>query len=321
MLEGTPVRLSGQDSGRGTFSQRHLAFYDFEDGKKYIPLKHLSPDQAPFDVFDSSLSEYAVLGFEFGYTLAAPSALVLWEAQFGDFGNGAQIMIDQFITSAESKWGVTSNLVMLLPHGYEGQGPEHSSARIERFLELSACQNIIVANVTTPAQYFHILRRQIKKGAHKPLIIFTPKSLLRHAKAVSTFDEVINGQFRELIGDAIDPKAVTRLVFSTGKIYYDLLAEREKRSATHVALIRLEQIYPFDTAQVTDILARYAPGTEVVWAQEEPRNMGAWRFVAEQFETIRKIRYIGRAENPSPATGSKKRHDQEQAAIVTAALE
>ncbi|MCU1257151.1 MAG: 2-oxoglutarate dehydrogenase component, partial [Bryobacterales bacterium] len=325
VLEGTPVRLSGQDSGRGTFSQRHLAFYDFENGNKYIPLKHLAPGQAQFDVFDSSLSEYAVLGFEFGYTLSDPHALVLWEAQFGDFGNGAQIMIDQFITSAESKWGVTSGLVMLLPHGYEGQGPEHSSARIERFLELAACNNIVVANVTTPAQYFHILRRQVKSGNRKPLVIFTPKWLLRYAKAVSSFDDLTNGQFREVLGDAADPSAVTRVVFSTGKVYYDLLAEREKQQASHVALVRLEQIYPFAASQVADVLARYAPDAEVAWVQEEPRNMGAFRFAAEQFEplldpTKRRLQYIGRLENPSPATGSKKRHDQEQAEIVKAAL-
>jgi 2-oxoglutarate decarboxylase len=325
VLEGTPVRLSGQDSGRGTFSQRHLAFYDFENGEKHIPLKHLAPDQAQFDVFDSSLSEYAVLGFEFGYTLSDPAALVIWEAQFGDFCNGAQIMIDQFITSAESKWGVTSGLVMLLPHGYEGQGPEHSSARIERFLELAACNNIVVANVTTPAQYFHIIRRQMKSGNRKPLIVFTPKSLLRHVKAVSTFDELTNGQFREVIGDAVDPNAVTRVVFSTGKVYYDVLAEREKQKANHVALVRLEQIYPFSAAQINDVIARYAPTAEIAWVQEEPRNMGAFRFAVEQFEplldpTKRRLRYIGRAENPSPATGSKKRHDQEQEDIVKTAL-
>ncbi len=326
LLDGTPVRLSGQDSGRGTFSQRHLAFYDFETGAKYIPLKHLSPEQAPFDVFDSSLSEYAVLGFEFGYSLADPRALVLWEAQFGDFGNGAQIMIDQFITSAESKWGVTTGLVMLLPHGYEGQGPEHSSARIERFLELAACNNMVVANVTTPAQYFHILRRQIASGNRKPMVIFTPKSLLRHAKAVSTFEELTSGEFHEVIGDTLNPKPVTRVVFSTGKIYYDLLAGREKAAASNVALVRLEQIYPFAASQIADILARYDSSVEVAWAQEEPRNMGAFRFVAEQFEplldpTKRRLRYIGRAENPSPATGSKKRHDAEQAEIVRTATE
>jgi 2-oxoglutarate dehydrogenase E1 component len=316
VLEGTPVRLSGQDSGRGTFSQRHLAFYDFETGEKYIPLKHLSPTQARFDVYDSSLSEYGVLGFEFGYSLADPQSLVVWEAQFGDFSNGAQIMIDQFITSSESKWGVTSGLVMLLPHGYEGQGPEHSSARIERYLELAACDNVRVANCTTPAQYFHILRRQMKDPVRKPLVIFTPKSLLRSAH--STFDELSTGQFHEVIEDTVNPAPVKRVVFCSGKVYYDLLAGREKKNASHVAIVRLEQLYPFAYDQVRDAVQRYSADADLVWVQEEPRNMGPWRFVSTRFP--RPIRYIGRAENPSPATGSKKRHDQEQADIVNEAL-
>jgi len=314
VLEGTPVRLSGQDSGRGTFSQRHLAFYDYETGEKYIPMRHLASTQAPFDVYDSSLSEYAVLGFEFGYTLAAPHALVLWEAQFGDFGNGAQIMIDQFITTAESKWGVTTSLVMLLPHGYEGQGPEHSSARMERYLELAACNNMIVANCTTPANYLHILRRQAKLAARKPLVIFTPKSLLRHAKAVSTFNEVTEGHFQELIPDPTVTD-VKRVVFSTGKVYYDLLA---KRTGNDIALVRLEQIYPFPKVQVEQLLSQYSPDAELVWCQEEPENMGAYRFVRNLFG--RPVRYAGRPENPSPATGSKKRHDQEQQELLTKAL-
>ncbi len=314
VLQGTPVRLSGQDSGRGTFSQRHLAFYDYENEAKYVPLRHLSPGQAPFDVFDSSLSEYAVLGFEFGYTLASPKSLVLWEAQFGDFANGAQIMIDQFISTAEAKWGVTTNLVMLLPHGYEGQGPEHSSARIERFLELSACNNMIVANCTTPANYFHLLRRQAIQGTRKPLIVFTPKSLLRHAKAVSTFEEITSGSFQELIPDTT-AAAPRRIVFSTGKVYYDLLAQRKD---PQTALVRLEQIYPFPEQAVKTVVAAAAPDAELVWCQEEPKNMGAYRFVHELFP--RPIRYAGRPENPSPATGSKKRHDQEQLDLVKEAL-
>jgi 2-oxoglutarate decarboxylase len=316
VLEGTHVRLSGQDSGRGTFSQRHLAFYDYENGERYIPLRHLSPDQAKFDVFDSFLSEYAVLGFEFGYSLADPTALVMWEGQFGDFANGAQIMIDQFITTGESKWGVATSLTLLLPHGYEGQGPEHSSARIERFLELAACNNIRVANCTTPAQYFHVLRRQTKDPVRKPLIVFTPKSLLRTTR--STFEELTSGRFHEVIEDTNDPKPVKRIVFCSGKVYYDLLAAREKQSANHVALVRLEQLYPFASDQVNDAIQRYAPSAELVWTQEEPRNMGAWRFVRELFP--RAIRYIGRAENPSPATGSKKRHDQEQEDLVNESL-
>ena len=315
-LEGTAVRLSGQDSGRGTFSQRHLAFYDSETGKRYIPLQHVAPDQARFDVYDSSLSEYAVLGFEFGYSVADPLTLVIWEAQFGDFANGAQIMIDQFISSAESKWGQPSGLVMLLPHGFEGQGPEHSSARIERFLSLCAENNMQVCNCTTPAQYFHLLRRQMyggpdRRGTRKPLVVFTPKSLLRHPRAVSTAHEFTTGGFIEIVDDAMDPANVTRVVFCSGKVYYDLLAAREERKAEHVALARVEQLYPFASAQAGDVLARYAASAEVVWAQEEPRNMGPWRFLREQIQplldsTSRELRYVGRAEAPArrPARAS-----------------
>ena len=251
VLEGTPVRLSGQDSGRGTFSQRHLTFYDAETGRKYMPLQHLAPDQARFDVFDSPLSEYAVMGFEFGYSVADPLTLVLWEAQFGDFANGAQIMIDQFIASAEAKWGQPSGLVLLLPHGYEGQGPEHSSARIERFLTLCAENNMQVANCTTPAQYFHLLRRQMRGGAdrrgmRKPLVIFTPKRLLRHPRATSTFDDLSGGGFREVLDETanVDTGRVQRMVFCSGQIYYDLVAAREEQKADHVAIVRLEQLYP-----------------------------------------------------------------------------
>ncbi|MFN7996014.1 MAG: multifunctional oxoglutarate decarboxylase/oxoglutarate dehydrogenase thiamine pyrophosphate-binding subunit/dihydrolipoyllysine-residue succinyltransferase subunit [Bryobacteraceae bacterium] len=332
VLEGTPVRLSGQDSGRGTFSQRHLAFWDSENGKKYIPLQHVSPDQARFDVFDSSLSEYAVLGFEFGYSVADPLTLVMWEAQFGDFANGAQIMIDQFISSAESKWGQPSGLVLLLPHGFEGQGPEHSSARIERFLVLCAGNNMQVANCTTPAQYFHLLRRQMyagrdRRGMRKPLVIFTPKSLLRHPKAVSTIADLTGGHFHEVLPDntVAEPDQVTRVIFCSGKIYYDLLAAREERKVEHVALVRMEQLYPFEEDQVNDALARYPATAEVVWAQEEPRNMGPWRFMEEQIQpllnsTNRELRYVGRPESASPATGSGKRHQQEQGAIVEEAM-
>jgi 2-oxoglutarate dehydrogenase E1 component len=330
-LEGTPVRLSGQDSGRGTFSQRHLAFYDYESGQRYIPLQHISPDQARFDVYDSSLSEYAVLGFEFGYSVADPLTLVIWEAQFGDFANGAQIMIDQFISCAESKWGQPSGLVMLLPHGFEGQGPEHSSARIERFLVLCAENNMQVCNCTTPAQYFHLLRRQMyggsdRRGVRKPLVIFTPKSLLRHPRAVSTVREFATGGFIEIVDDsATDPERVSRVVFCSGKIYYDLLQAREERQADHVALVRVEQLYPFAADQATGILARHSQSAEIVWAQEEPKNMGAWRHIREQMQpliaaTRREVRYIGRSESASPATGSGKRHQQEQHEIVDDAL-
>ncbi len=330
VLEGTAVRLSGQDSGRGTFSQRHLAFYDSETSRRYVPLQHISPDQARFDVYDSSLSEYAVLGFEFGYSVADPLTLVIWEAQFGDFANGAQIMIDQFITSAESKWGQPSGLVMLLPHGYEGQGPEHSSARIERFLTLCAENNMLVCNVTTPSQYFHLLRRQMygghdRRGMRKPLVLFTPKSLLRHPRAVSTIHDFTAGGFTEIVGDTVEPGKVGRVVFCSGKLYYDLLAAREERNADHVALVRVEQLYPFATDQASDVLLRYPTTAEVVWAQEEPRNMGPWRYLREWIQPVleptgRELRYVGRPESASPASGSGKRHQQEQAEIVNDAL-
>jgi len=329
-LEGTPVRLSGQDSGRGTFSQRHLAFYDYEDGHRYIPLQHVAPEQGRFDVYDSSLSEYAVLGFEFGYSVADPLTLTIWEAQFGDFVNGAQIMIDQFLSSAEQKWGQPSGLTLLLPHGLEGQGPEHSSARIERFLNLSAENNMLVCNCTTPAQYFHLLRRQMyggpdRRGTRKPLVIFTPKSLLRHPRATSAIGEFTSGGFVEVVDDTVDAANVTRVVFCSGKVYYDLLAAREQRKAEHVALVRVEQLYPFASTQAKEILGRYAASAEVVWAQEEPRNMGPWRVMRECMEpllasTSRELRYVGRPESASPATGSGKRHQQEQAEIVNDAL-
>jgi 2-oxoglutarate decarboxylase len=331
VLQGTAVRLSGQDSGRGTFSQRHLAFYDSETSKRYIPMQHVSPDQARFEVYDSSLSEYAVLGFEFGYSVADPSTLVIWEAQFGDFVNGAQIILDQFISSAESKWGQPNGLVMLLPHGYEGQGPEHSSARIERFLTLCAEDNMQVCNCTTPAQYFHLLRRQMyggkdRRGVRKPLVIFTPKSLLRHPKAVSHLEEFTSGKFVEVLDDAsAAPNSISRVVFCSGKIYYDLLAAREERKGGNVALVRVEQYYPFAADRAAAILARYPKAAEVVWAQEEPSNMGAWRFMRELIDPLlrptgRSLQYAGRAESASPATGSGKRHMQEQSETMDQAL-
>jgi 2-oxoglutarate dehydrogenase E1 component len=331
-LEGTPVRLSGQDSGRGTFSQRHLIFYDYETGKRYIPLRFIDEQQARFQVYDSSLSEYAVLGFEFGYSVADPLTLVLWEAQFGDFANGAQIMIDQFISCSEQKWNQPNGLVLLLPHGYEGQGPEHSSARIERFLQLCAQNNMQVVNCTTAAQYFHVLRRQMyggadRRGLRKPLIIFTPKSLLRHPPVASPVEQFVSGSFREVIGETgpIEPQRVTRLILCSGKVYYDLLAARQERGLENVALIRLEQLYPFPAGELNDVLLRYPVTCDVVWAQEEPRNMGPWRFVREQLQPLldstgRELKYAGRPESASPATGSYKRHLQEQAALVEEAL-
>jgi 2-oxoglutarate dehydrogenase E1 component len=320
VLEGTPVRLSGQDSGRGTFSQRHLALYDHENGERYIPLQHVAQDQARFDVLDSSLSEFAVPGFEYGYSVAAPRTLTLWEAQFGDFSNGAQIIIDQFITTAEQKWNQRSGLVLLLPHGYEGQGPEHSSARMERFLMLSGEENIRVANCSTPAQYFHILRRQVKLPL-KPLVLFTPKSLLRSPRAASRFAELTGGEFHQVLEDGLNPAPVRRIVFCTGKVYYDLLAEREAKKIEDVALVRIEQLYPFPSGEITELLARYKPDVELIWAQEEPRNMGAWRFMGGRFRFLnRQIGYVGRSSSASPATGSSKRHAAEQARVVQEAL-
>ena len=332
VLEGTPVRLSGQDVGRGTFSQRHLELYDAENGRKYVPMMHISDDQADFGVWDSSLSEFAVMGFEFGYTLAEPDALVLWEAQFGDFVNGAQIIIDQFLSSAETKWGQPSGLVLLLPHGYEGQGPEHSSARIERFLQLAAENNMQIGNCTTPAQYFHVLRRQMRGGANggpmrKPLILFTPKSLLRHTKAVSTLQELTTGQFYEVLDDGTvqDPSKVTRVLFCSGKVFYDLMAGRQERKADNVAIVRTELMYPFPQQQIEGILKKYPANAEVYWVQEEPRNMGQWRFMADCFPSVleptkRTLHYAGRPESASTAAGTTKRHEQEQNELVADAF-
>ncbi len=331
VLEGVPVRLSGQDSARGTFSQRHAILYDYEDGSEYCPLQHVAPEQAPFEVYDSLLSENAVLAFEYGYSIADPHSLVIWEAQFGDFANGAQVVIDQFIAAGEDKWGQPSGLVLLLPHGYEGQGPEHSSARIERFLQLAAAGNIQVAYPSTPAQYFHLLRRQMfgagGRPVRKPLIVFTPKSLLRHARCVSRVEELTTGTFREVLVDPApaDPASVSRLLLCSGKIYYELEAERERLRAEHVALVRIEQLYPFPHALVQQLLDSFPATAEVVWVQEEPRNMGAWRFVHEQVQPLlaasrRLLEYVGRPESPSPATGSHKRHLIEQEEVIERAL-
>jgi 2-oxoglutarate dehydrogenase E1 component len=331
LLEGNPVRLSGQDVGRGTFSQRHLELYDVEDGRKYVPLMELAPDQAKFGVWDSSLSEFAVMGFEFGISLVEPEALVLWEGQFGDFVNGAQIIIDQFLSSAETKWGQPSGLVLLLPHGYEGQGPEHSSARIERFLQLCAENNMQVGNCTTPAQYFHVLRRQLRGGPNdgpvrKPLILFTPKSLLRHPRALSTLDDFTQGAFHPVIDDAsVNPQSVSRILFCSGKVYYDLLAGREQRKAENVAIVRMEMMYPFPQAAMEAIFKKYPANAEVYWVQEEPRNMGPWRFMHEWIQplldhTRRSIHYTGRPESASPAAGTTKRHEQEQSDLVADAF-
>jgi len=339
LAEGFPVRLAGQDCTRGTFSQRHSGLIDQTTEERYYPLNHIKPGQARYEVIDSMLSEYAVLGFEYGYSLAEPNALTLWEAQFGDFANGAQIMFDQFINSGERKWLRMSGLVCLLPHGFEGQGPEHSSARLERFLQLSAEDNWIVANCSTPANYFHILRRQLHRNFRKPLILMTPKSLLRHPLCVSKAEEFTTGSFfrRVMWDDAqvgnsaltLKPDAeITRVVICSGKVYYDLLAERDKRGLDNVYILRLEQFYPFPAHSMATELARFK-GAEVIWCQEEPKNQGAWTFVEPNFEwVLAKIdakhgrpRYAGRAASASPATGLASRHKAEQDALVHDALE
>ncbi|MEC7987858.1 MAG: 2-oxoglutarate dehydrogenase E1 component, partial [Myxococcota bacterium] len=316
---GYKVRLSGQDVGRGTFSHRHAVLTDITTGEEYISLNHLTPDQATFEAYNSFLSEAAVLGFEHGYSLDLPESLILWEAQFGDFANGAQIIIDNFIMATEQKWGRQSGLVMLLPHGYEGQGPEHSSARLERFLQLCAEDNIVVANCSTPANFFHILRRQVLQRVRKPLVIMSPKSLLRHPKCISSLDDLANGSFRPLYPDeSADPDKVERLVFCSGKIYYELLERKEEIQDSRVALCRLERLYPFPSQLVSEEIQRFA-GAEVIWCQEEPRNMGAWPMMDEWLAEVlsgRPPRYIGRKKAASPATGSPSAHKREQRAIV-----
>jgi 2-oxoglutarate dehydrogenase E1 component len=324
VLDGAPVRLSGEDSGRGTFSQRHAILYDHRSGEPYVPLAHLAPDQAPFTVFDSLLSEFAVLGFEYGYSADHPEALVAWEAQFGDFANGAQVILDQFIAGAEEKWGQTSGVVLLLPHGYEGQGPEHSSARLERFLQLAARGNLLVAQPSTPAQYFHLLRAQ--HGRRKPLIVMTPKSLLRHKACISPAAELSDGRFELVLDDphVADPAAVRRLLLCSGKVFYDLDERRTESALDDVAICRLEQIYPFPGEALARIAQRYARVEERTWVQEEPRNMGAWSYLHERLQDLgapgSAWRYVGRPRSSSPATGSLRRHQAEQRALLDEAL-
>ncbi len=317
-----PVRLSGQDSRRGTFSQRHSVIYDARSGEPFSPLSALRPNQAPFHAYDSLLSEAAVLGFEFGYALDAPNTLVLWEAQFGDFSNGAQVIIDQFIAASESKWQRSSGVVLLLPHGYEGQGPEHSSARLERFLQLCADDNLQVCYPSTPSQYFHLLRRQMKRDFRKPLVVMTPKSLLRHKEAVSPVDELVKGRFQEILDDsAADPGDVRRVVLCSGKIYYDLLERRRREEAGDVALVRVEQFYPLQEEMLTRTLKRYRKAKEWVWAQEESFNMGGWSFLEPRLRALGyPVEYVGRDASASPATGSKTIHDREQEELVLTAI-
>jgi 2-oxoglutarate dehydrogenase E1 component len=320
MNEGYPVRVSGQDVERGTFSHRHAVIRLEDSEEQYVPLSNISDKQAPFYIYNSLLSEYGVLGFEYGYAFASPDSLVIWEAQFGDFGNGAQIIIDQYLSSAEDKWRRMNGLVMLLPHGYEGQGAEHSSARLERFLQLCAEYNMQIANCTTPANFFHLLRRQMHRDFRKPLVVFTPKSLLRHPKCVSTIADLTKGGFQEVIDDATaNAKSTRRVVFCSGKVYYDLLERQEADKESGVAVVRIEQLYPFPQNQLDAIVAKYKNATELVWLQEEPENMGAWSFLLRTW-TNAELKVIAREASASPATGSHKQHDKEQHSLVDKAF-
>ncbi|MFH7338397.1 multifunctional oxoglutarate decarboxylase/oxoglutarate dehydrogenase thiamine pyrophosphate-binding subunit/dihydrolipoyllysine-residue succinyltransferase subunit [Streptomyces sp. KHY 26] len=339
LLDGTPVRLAGQDSQRGTFGQRHAVLIDRETGEEYTPLQYLSEDQARLNVYNSLLSEYAAMGFEYGYSLARPDALVMWEAQFGDFVNGAQTVVDEFISSAEQKWGQTSGVVLLLPHGYEGQGPDHSSARPERFLQLCAQNNMTVAMPTSPSNYFHLLRWQVHNPAHKPLVVFTPKSMLRLKAAASKAEEFTTGGFRPVIGDdSVDPAAVRKVVFCSGKVYYDLEAERKKRGATdpaaaETAIIRIERLYPLPGAELQAEVNKYPNAEKYLWVQEEPANQGAWPFIAlnlidhldlavgADIPAGERLRRISRPHSSSPAVGSAKRHQAEQEQLVREVFE
>ena len=322
VTEGHPVRLSGQDVGRGTFSHRHCVMYDRKTEKQYIPLKNVSQDQALFQVHNSMLSETAVLGFEYGFSITDPRGLVIWEAQFGDFANNAQTIIDLFISSGESKWRRLSGLVMLLPHGLEGLGPEHSSARLERFLQLCAADNLQVCNLTTPAQYFHCLRRQALGSCRKPLIIMSPKSLLRHPLAVSSRDDLTDGHFQEVLDDPTSSKQAKKVLLCSGKIYYELLQRRNERNQNDTAVLRLEQFHPFPEERLTALFTHYNEALEYAWVQEEPANMGAWNFLQHRLDALtgRPVKYIGRRSAASPATGFANIYRQEQATIVNEAV-
>jgi 2-oxoglutarate dehydrogenase E1 component len=326
LMEQTPVRLSGQDSRRGTFSQRHAVFYDSETRARHIPLEHLGPGQARFCVYNSMLSEFAVLGFDYGYSLGYPAMLTLWEAQFGDFSNGAQVIIDQFIASAESKWQIPSDLVLLLPHGYDGMGPEHSSARLERFLQLCAADNLVVGNFTTPAQYFHALRRQKHQGCRKPLVVMTPKSLLARQEAVSQEADFLEGScFQEILPDIktfADPATVERVIFCSGKVFYDLCGHRKAAAIEGAAILRLEQLYPFHRRRLAALCSQFPNARHFVWCQEEPANMGAWTYIAPLLDAVvgTKVGYAGRLAAASPASGAKAIHSREQHALLARAF-
>jgi 2-oxoglutarate dehydrogenase E1 component len=323
--EGHRIRMSGQDVERGTFSHRHAVVYDTQTDAPYMPLANLEPGQAPVEIVNSSLSENGVLGFEYGYSLDYPDGLVLWEAQFGDFANSAQVIIDQFISSGEDKWRRLTGLVMLLPHGFEGQGPEHSSARLERFLALCAEDNMQIMNLTTPAQYFHALRRQVKRPWRKPMIVMSPKSLLRHPNAVSKRADLEQGAFRRIIYDyTVEPQKVKRILLCSGKVYYDLEQEREKRGLDNVAILRLEQLYPISQAELSEALAPYSKDIPVLWVQEEPKNMGAWWYLRATWgNSVADHPFSGvyRRASASPATGSSNSHKLEQAELLSIAFD
>ncbi|HVU73378.1 MAG TPA: multifunctional oxoglutarate decarboxylase/oxoglutarate dehydrogenase thiamine pyrophosphate-binding subunit/dihydrolipoyllysine-residue succinyltransferase subunit, partial [Mycobacteriales bacterium] len=326
LLDGHPVRMAGQDTRRGTFVQRHAALIDHRTGEAYVPLRNLAEGQAPFMIYDSLLSEYAAMGFEYGYSVARPNAFVAWEAQFGDFADGAQTIVDEFLSSGEAKWGQRSGVVLLLPHGYEGQGPDHSSARVERYLQLCAEDNMVVAMPSTPASYFHLLRRHVRGAVQKPMVVFTPKSLLRLKAAVSATADFTDGAFQPVLDDATvgDPAGVTRVILCAGKVYYDLAKEREKNPASTVAIARVERLYPHPLGEITATLERYPNAHDVVWVQEEPANMGAWPTLAlalpEVLPAGRALRRVSRRAAASPAVGSAKAHEVEQNALVAAAL-
>jgi len=321
LQEGKNIRMSGQDVKRGTFSHRHAVLRDAKTYKEFNRLSNLSDDQGKFMIYNSFLSEFAVMGFEYGYSLASPNSLVIWEAQFGDFYNGAQTIVDQYISAAESKWQRMSGLILLLPHGYAGQGPEHSSARVERFLQSCAEYNMTVVNCTTPANFFHVVRRQLARPFRKPLVVMSPKSLLRHAKCVSNVSEIIGSTaFREVYDDA-SAKAtkVKRILLCTGKVYYDLLAKQEEDKRDDVAIVRVEQLYPFPEKQIRAIIKKYNKSAAMFWVQEEPANMGYWDFVMRYMRKDN-IELISRKPSASPATGFKKVHDQQQARVVDTAF-
>jgi 2-oxoglutarate dehydrogenase E1 component len=325
LWEGTPVRISGQDSGRGTFSQRHALWVDQVKEFNYFPLANLKEDQAYFEVINSSLSEMGVLGFEYGFSVACPQGLTIWEAQYGDFNNGAQIIIDQYIASGEEKWGQQSGLVLYLPHGYEGQGPEHSSGRLERFLTLAGNGNMTIVNPTTPAQFFHLLRRQIRANLLKPLIIFTPKGLLRLPACSSRLEELVQGSFQTILDDSEALAPIERLIFCSGRIYYDLIAKRTKNQARGIAIVRIEQMHPLDEERLKTIIERYGSAKECFWVQEEPQNMGGWSYMQPYLSALlpnrMPLKYVGRKISANPATGSHYYHEQEQAHILNQVIQ